>query len=296
MRASDFFILILLAGIWGSSFLLMRVATPEFGPWGLIGVRMGLGALCLLPILRDREARVSAWQNWLPLSLSGLFSSGLPFVLLSYATLHLSAGFTSLMNGSVPLFSAVIAAVWLGEPLGRARIFGLLLGLVGLIVLIGDKLNFDVGGSGLAVCAAVLACVLYGYGASFIKRYLTHLKPKIASVGSLIGASLLLVPLGAINAPELMPSATAWWCAILLAAVCTGFAFVLFFGLLQRVGPTSATSVAFLIPIFGVFWGWLILDEAMTTRMFIGMVLSLVGTTFVTGVAPTLIARLKRRT
>jgi len=115
MRPSDFLILLFLAAVWGASFLFMRIAAPEFGPVPLIALRMTLAGLVLAPVFLEKSARESFRAHWWQLLVSGVVGSAFSFILLSYASLTLSAGFTSLMNSSVPIFSAIIAAVWLGE-------------------------------------------------------------------------------------------------------------------------------------------------------------------------------------
>lgn len=283
MSWRDFLILMTLGAVWGASFLFMRVASPEFGPFALIAVRIGGAALCLSPLLLRLAVRRQVLDSWWKLTLSGVLGTTLPFVLLAYATLSLEAGFTSLLGACVPVFSALLGAIWLGERLGGQRMVGLLLGVAGMIVLVADRLDFAVGGDGLAITAALAACLGYAFGACFMKKYLRDLKPMVASVGSLMGASCFILPLGLWQMPEVNPSGLAWSYALGLAFVCTALAFVLFFGLLQRVGPTSATTVTFLVPFFGLGWGWWLLDEQITLRMLIGLALALSGTSLVTG-------------
>ena len=283
MRPSDCLILLSLAAIWGASFLFMRVAAPHFGPVPLVAFRMGVAGLALAPVFLKREARRSLKNHWWQLLVSGVVGSALSFILLSWASLTLSAGFTSLMNSSVPLFSAVIAAVWLGERLRPAQLLGIAFGATGVLILVWGKLDFHGSGQGWPLLACIAACFCYGLGASWIKRHLQNVRPHVASSGSLLGAGLVLLPFALTRLPDTSPPASSWLSAAALALVCTAFAFILFFRLVQRSGATLATSVTFLIPFFGIFWGWLVLDETITAQMVAGLLVTLLGTSLITG-------------
>ncbi|MNL39320.1 putative DMT superfamily transporter inner membrane protein [compost metagenome] len=163
------------------------------------------------------------------------------------------------------------------------RSLGLLIGFVGIIVLVWDKLNFQAGGTGPAVLAAVSAPVFYGIAANWTKRFLTGVDALASATGSMIAASLVLLPLAISAWPETPASMTAWISTILLAVVCTGAAYIIFFRLIANVGPTAAVSVTFLVPIFGVVWGAWLLDESITPSIALGAAIILVGTALALG-------------
>ncbi|MEJ6579734.1 MAG: DMT family transporter [Akkermansiaceae bacterium] len=284
MRIGDILILLFLAGLWGASFLFMRISAPGFGPVPLVALRMTLAGLFLSPVFFRKQAREMARQYWWPLLVSGVVGTSVAFMLLSYASLTLSAGFTSLMNSSVPIFSAIIASIWLGERLRSLQILGLGFAILGVVVLVWGKLNFDDSGTGWAIAACLGACLCYGFGASWMKSRLKGVRPMVASAGSLLGAGLVLIPFALMRLPQEMPSPVSWASAIALALFCTALAFVFFFKLIQRSGATVATSVTFLIPFFAIFWGWLFLDEAVTPQMIAGLVVTLIGTSLITGI------------
>ena len=284
MRIADLLILILLAALWGASYLFMRIAAPDFGPLPLVAFRMAVAGLTLSFVFFQKEARESVKQHWVALLISGLFGSSLAFLLLSYASLTLSAGFTSLMSSSVPVFSAVIAAVWLKEHLRTPQIIGLGLGIVGAAILVWGKLDFTAHGQGWPIAACIAACACYGFGASWIKSKLSNISPLIASAGSLLGAGLVLTPFALAQLPATSPSLTSWSSATALGILCTALAFVFFFKLIQRTSATVATSVTFLIPFFAIFWGWLFLNEQVTPQMLLGLGVTLIGTALITGV------------
>lgn len=284
MRLTDCLILLILAALWGASFLFMRVAAPDFGPIPLVAFRMSVAGVALAPVFFRREARAILRQHWWHLLVSGVLGTAIAFVLLSWASLTLTAGFTSLMNSSVPIFSAIIAAAWLGERLRAAQILGLALGLAGVTILVWGKLNFAENGHGWPILACLTACLCYGFGASWMKRHLQTVSPLISSSGSLLGAGLVLIPVALTRLPADSPPATSWLSAVALALLCTALAFILFFQLIQRSSATVATSVTFLIPFFAIFWGWLALDEAITGQMVAGLLVTLLGTSLITGV------------
>lgn len=262
----------------------MRVAVPHFGPVPLVALRMTLAGLALSPVFLRRRSRQLFRTHWWHLLVSGVVGTSIPFVLLSWATLTLTAGFTSLMNSSVPIFSALIAAAWLGERLRATQILGLALGITGVAVLVWGKLDFSHHGQGWPILACLTAGLCYGFGASWMKRHLQNVPPPVASAGSLLGAGLILAPLALAQLPATPPPPVSWFPATALALLCTALAFILFFNLIQRSGATVATSVTFLIPFFGIFWGWLILDETITAQMVLGLLVTLLGTALITGV------------
>ena len=282
VRLVDLLNLLFLSAIWGASFLFMRISAPDFGPVPLIAFRMTLAGLALAPVFFHEEARSSYCAHWWQLLISGVVGSALSFVLLSYATLTLSAGFTSLLNSSVPVFSAIIAAIWLKERLSGSQLIGIILGINGVFILVWDKIDFQKSGIGWPVLACVTACFCYGFGAAWMKRHLQNIKPLVASSGSLLGAGLVLIPFAFTQLPSEAPSALSWLSAIALSLICTALAFVFFFKLIQRTGATVASSVTFLIPFFGIFWGWLFLDESVTAQMIAGLLVSLTGMAMIT--------------
>lgn len=274
----------LLAAIWGGSFLFMRIAVPDFGPLPLMAVRCAVGAAVLLPLL--------AWQRGLaPLrerpgafALVGLLNSALPFALFGYAMLSITAGFASLLNATVPMFAALVAYLWFGEAPGRRRLAGLVLGLAGVTVLVAGRGSIAPGGDLAAVLAALAAALSYAVAAGHARRHMAGTPSLALAAGSQVGAAVLLAVPAALTWPERAPGAGAWAAALVLGAVCTGLAYVLYFRLLTRAGATTATAVTFLVPVFGILWGALFLGERPTATMIAGGVVILAGTALATGV------------
>ncbi len=279
---------ITLAALWGASFLFMKVAVPEFGVVSLVGLRCALAVLTLAPLLFLQGLWPDLRQHWKPIALVGLVNSALPFIAFSYAALYISAGLSSIFNATAPLWATVVAWLWLKERPGGERALGLVVGMAGVAWLSWDKASFKPDATGAVTGFAVLACVgatlLYGVGANFVKVRLKGVPPMAVAAGSQIAvATVLLVPM-LWWWPTVHPSALAWGSAALLGVLCTGLAYVIFFRLIARLGPTSAISVTFLIPLFGVSWGSLLLGERITPVMMAAGAVIVLGTALVTGV------------
>ncbi len=283
MKAADLAELIVLAALWGASFLFMRVAAPAFGPVALIFVRVAVASACLLPILLWRGEARGLIDNWRPLLLVGLLNSALPFCLFAWATLSLSAGFTSVLNATAPLWGALVAYLWLKTALPFSRVLGLTIGFLGVLVLVWGKVSFKPGGDGWAIGAALLATLSYGIAANYSKQNLAQISPLLVAGGSQLAACLLLLPLAIWLWPAQPVAAAAWQASVVLGIACTALAYLLFFRLIAHVGPSKAIAVTFLIPLFAILWGGLFLGEVLSTPMLLGGIIILAGTSLALG-------------
>jgi drug/metabolite transporter (DMT)-like permease len=275
--------LLFLSMVWGASFLFMRVAAPEFGPIPLMLFRVSVAALVMLPILLPAESRAAFRKNFAGIAFVGIMNSALPFCLLAYATLSLEAGFTSLLNATTPLFAALVGTIWFRLPLKSSQIWGLMIAFMGIALLSGDRLEFKAGGSGWAIVASLVATLSYGLSANFSKARLSGVPPKVVAAGGMLPATLVLLPLGIWFWPSATPSLLAWGCALTLAILGTAIAHVIYFELIAKTGAMAATTVTFLIPVFGILWGSWFLDEAMGVRLLGGMLITLAGTALCVG-------------
>jgi drug/metabolite transporter (DMT)-like permease len=283
MKTRDVLDLLLLAALWGGSFLFMRLGAHEFGPVALAAVRVTGASLLLLPLLAWRQGVGDLRQHWRPILVVGLTNSALPFMCFSYAALSITAGLASIFNATTPLFGALIAWLWLRDQLTPQRMLGLAVGFAGVLWLAWDKASFKPGGTGWAIVACLFATLLYGFAASFTKKRLTGVPPLALATGSQMAAVALLVPLSLAFLPPALPSARAWLAAAALAVLCTAVAYILFFRLIARVGAARAIAVTYLIPVFAVLWGALFLHEALTPVMVLGCGVILLGTALTTG-------------
>lgn len=275
MQTRNLVELVALGAIWGASFLFMRVAAPSFGPLPLIAVRVSIAALVLLPLLLRDGGLQRARKVAGPLILVGAASTAVPFTLFAYAALSLPAGLSSVLNASVPLFGAVVGFIWLHQQPTRQRILGLVVGFAGVLVLAGPRLTSAADWK--AVLAALTATVLYAIGAHLTQRTLAGVPPVVVAGGSMLASAAMLVPLALITWPATAPGSAAWGYATILGVACTGLAFLIYFRLLARAGPPTAMAVTYLIPVFGVTWGALLLDERLPASALAGAALVLAG-------------------
>ena len=284
MRPRDLFDLLLLAALWGASFLFMRIAAPQFGPVPLVELRVAIAALFLLPLLALRGgARELSPARWRAIGVIGVINSALPFSLFGYALLSVTAGFAAILNATAPLFGAIVAYVWLKDKLTSVRVVGLGIGFLGVVVLVWGKASFKPGGSGFAIVAALAASLLYGVAASYAKKRLAGVNPLAIATGSQVAAAIVLLPWALLWWPAQGPSGEVWAAVVALALACTGLAYILYFRLIAHVGPAKAIAVTFLIPAFGVLWGMLFLDESVSASMVSGCAIILLGTALTTG-------------
>ena len=284
MKPRDLLDLTLLAALWGGSFLFMRYAVPHFGVVPLIWLRVALASICLLPLLLLKRQFGALRRQAGALTIMSLFNSGLPFLLIAWATLSITAGLASIMNAMTPVFTALIGALWLGDRLDGRRSLGLLLGLAGVALLAADKADFRPGGSGWAIVAMLLATACYGFAANHTRRYLQGVPALVNATGTQLVSALVLLPPALWSWPERMPGLGPWLAALVLGVACSALAYVLFFRLIARVGASRAVTVTFLVPVFGTLWGALFLGEPVTASMLAGGAVVLLGTGLATGV------------
>ena len=278
---------LILSAIWGSSFLFMRLASAELGALPTAALRVTIASLFLLPLLLAKGHGAALRQHWKPIFFVGLLNSGIPFVLYSFAVLHISTGLSSILNATVPLFGALVAWAWLGDKPTVSRSVGLAIGFGGVVLLAGGQASFKPNASGIAPAWAVLACLAattcYALSASFTKKHIPSLPPLVTATGSQLGASLALALPALWFRPDHLPSATALWSLITVGVLCTGVAYILYFKLIENAGPARALTVTFLVPVFAIAYGVLLLGESVTAWMVACGAVILVGTALSSG-------------
>ena len=278
MRISDIVELLLLAALWGGSFLFMRIAAPVLGPVWLIEFRVLLAGLVLLPLLVRFNLLREVRRKLMPLVVVGWINSAVPFLLLAFASVSLPAGFTSILNATTPLFGTVVAAVWLKEKLTPARMIGFVLGFIGVVILVGWKAIEATPHFFMAVLAGLGAALIYAIAAPYIKQNLAGVPSLVVTTISQLSAALLLLPALPFTVPQQTPSVTVVMAVIALALFSTAFAYILYFRLIQNLGSTKALTVTYLIPLFAILWGAIVLGETITASMIWGCGFILLGT------------------
>jgi len=237
-----------------------------------VEVRLAAGALVLLPFLWRERARLPL-ALWPKLAGIGLLNAALPFLLFAWAAQRAPAGVGAISNALTVLFTALIAALFFGERITTRAGVALLAGFVGVIVLASGKMaGVPVG---WAAAAGTLASLLYGIAINLVKRHLSGLPSAPVAAATLGASALLLLPFALWQWPQGEVPVQAWGAALTLGVVCTGIAFLLYYRLIARIGASRASTVTYLIPVFGVAWAWWLLGEPLTLTMLIAGVLIL---------------------
>jgi drug/metabolite transporter (DMT)-like permease len=278
---------VLLAAIWGSSFLFMRLGTVEFGALPTAAVRVAIASVFLLPLLAWRGQMPLLREHWKKIFVIGVLNSGIPFLCFSFALLAITTGLSAILNATVPLFGALIAWWWLKDRPAASRILGLAIGFAGVALLAWDKASFKPDASGIAPAWAVLACLVatlcYGIAGNAAKVYLSGLPSLVTATGSQLGAVAALAIPAIWTWPAHMPSLQAWLALVAVGVLCTGIAYILYFRLIEEAGPARALAVTFVVPVFAVIYGALFLREPVTGWMLFCGAVIVCGTALSTG-------------
>lgn len=283
--------MLLLAAIWGGSFLFLKICAPVIGALAVAAGRIGLAALLLLPLAWRQMHAMRLRPVAGTLLLSGILSCALPFLGLSTAARDLPAGLLSILNATTPLWGAVVGWLWAKEKLSRSQIVGLLTGFAGVTWLATVEGQHFEGAFGWPAALALASTLMYALAVHHSKKYLSHLPPLVVTTGSLMGAALLMsgpaiwlgpqpsdIHVQAIAHDWLNVPLAVWLALLALAALCTAWAYWLFFKLIAEIGPSRALTVTFLIPVFGMLWGALFLGERISIDMIACTVVIVLGT------------------
>lgn len=283
---------LLLGLIWGASFMLIKWSAPEFGVFALVEIRAIGASLLLIPFVFLKGQQQDLLLYWSPLLLVGLLNTAIPFCLYNYALLSIDVGLAAILNGTAPMFGVLVAYLFLRETIGWWGLLGVLIGFFG-VVLISIEQSTSMNAGVLSVVAILCATLCYGLAAVYMKSKLSHIKPFVLAGGSQLLTTFILLPFTIINFPETLPSAKAISSALVLAFICTGFAYVLYFDLIARIGASKALTVGYLIPVFGVMWGIAILNESLSLYELAGGALVLVGVMLATNIVSRFSKKLK---
>lgn len=270
MKISDLVELLFLAAIWSAAFLLTRIAVPELGPVLLIELRVLLAGLAFLIVAIRLNLLAEVQKQFVPLLLLGCINLVIPLLLFAYAALYLPAGFNSILNATAPLFGTIIASTWLKEKLTVSQFCGLILGFAGVTILVGwtsMTLTLPVV---LAIMAGLLASLLYAIAATYANRKLMGVSPLVISTGSLVSAAIVLLPFTPFFLPATFPSFKVILATLALAFVSTALGNLLYFRLIKKIGVGKALTVTYLVPVFAMVWGAIILQESITMSMVLG--------------------------
>lgn len=284
MNPRDLAALLALGALWGASFLFIRVAVPSLGPLVLMELRVGLAAatLALCAAIVGRLPKLRArWKQFL---FIGTVNAAIPFTLIAAAEIYLTASLAAILNSTTVMFTAVVAAAWMGDPLTARKAVGIVLGIVGVALLVGWD-PVEVSGLVLLAVGAMLGASLsYAVGAVYVKRTFAGVPPLAMAIGQLSGGAVILLPLAAATVPAERPATPAVVSVLGLALLSTALAYLLYFRLISNVGPTSTVTVTLLVPVFGLLFGVLLLDEPFGPGTLAALAIILSSVVLVTGI------------
>jgi len=278
LRSKDWIRFILAATIWGTSFLWIKIGVRELGPFTLVLLRVSFALLATFIFVFWKRLAIPRSSLWL-LPVLGLLNVAVPFVLISWAEVHIDSGLASVLNSTAPLFTALLAGLLLPDDrLTLPRILGLLIGFAGVVVLVSDQISGGV--SQLWGVAAMLAAVfLYAVSAITARKSGAHMHPGVQAFGQSLFAFLIMLPTAAVvEAPLTLPRLPLTWVAVVWLGVLGSFiASMLYLTLIQDVGPTRAMLTTYLFPLIGSALGAIFLHEQQGWQLWVGAVLILSG-------------------
>lgn len=273
-RPADLARLVVLGAIWGASFIFIRVLSPVIGPWATADWRVLLGGATLVVYAVAIGRRAELARYWKSYVVVGTVNSAMPFLLFGFAALHLPASYLGILNSATPLFAALLATIWLDERLTLAKIVAIACGGIGVGLVskagpvVPDALFI------WAVAASLVAALCYAAAGVYLRRNVAHAPPLAVAGWSQAWAGVLLLPgmLAATpaSAKSILTDPILAADMLALAIVCSAVAYLLYYRLMRDVGPTRTLTVTFLIPLFGMLWGWLFLNETITWTMLVG--------------------------
>jgi drug/metabolite transporter (DMT)-like permease len=279
MKAGDVVRLVALAAIWGASFMFMRVVSPVLGPVIATDSRMLVAGAALAAYFRVIGFDPQWRRWWRQYVLIGVLNSGLPFLLYSYAALHIAAGLSAVLNATAPMFGALLGVALLGERLTLKRTIGLVLGVVGVALVTRQETGS--GFAGLAIGAGLLAASSYAFTGVYLKRWAPQIPARGLAAGTQVAAAAVFLPLVPFAPPYAELTMPVVLSVLALGLICGAVAYLLYFRLIVDIGATGALTVTYLIPLFGVLFGAVFLHEALSLQVLAGAALVVLGTVFV---------------
>jgi drug/metabolite transporter (DMT)-like permease len=286
MRRGEYGLLVALASVWGLSYVFYRVGAPVLGPALFVELRVLTAGGVLAAYLAAGGGLGDSWRRirgqGREYLILGALNAAIPFTLIAFGELTLPASFASVLNATAPLFSSLLGVPLLGQPISGRQSSGIAAGILGVAVAVGAApfaLSFTVV---LAVAVTLIAAFSYGLGAIFVQRRLRAVRPTDLALGLQVASAALVAPFAAVEIPVARFTLPGVEAVLGIALLSTALAYVIYFHILQSSGPTQALTVTFLMPIFGVVWGFLLLGEALGVGLLAGIAAILVGVGLVT--------------
>jgi len=287
LSKTDWLLLLLLSVIWGGSFLFARVAVQEVPPLTLVLARVALAALALtLLLFWKNNSFQHSWKLWGAFAVMGILNNIIPFTFIFYGQQEIGAGLAAIINAMTPAWVVLIAHFTTkDERLSLNKITGIGLGFFGVAILIGLDALAGLGASAFAQILVLGATISYGFASVYGRRF-ASVPPIETARGQLTMSTLIMIPIALIidNPWTLpMPSSAAIWSIIMLALVCSAYAYILFFRILSSAGAVNVSLVTLLVPVSAIILGILILGETLALRQLLGMAIIMAGLIVIDG-------------
>ena len=274
MEIRYWILLTFLGALWGSAFMFIKVATPEFGPIALVNTRLLIASLIFLPILLQKKYIHLLKPIWKQVLVLSIMNNAIPFTLFSYASFGADSNILAILNATTAFNTMIIAYLWIGESVSLKQLFGLILGFIGIFILVNPQ-NSDT--TLIASLSALLAAFFYSYSTVYIQRQSVNANKMVLIGWSIVFSAVLMIPVSIFNLPEALPSASAIGSAFWLGAVSTGLGFLGYVRLIDKIGAVKTSTVAYFLPVFGIIWGSIFLDEKITSTIILGCLIVLIG-------------------
>ena len=277
METKYWILITILGAVWGSAFMFIKIATVELGPIALVNIRLGVAALIFIPFLLQKKYLNHFRSNLQHILVLSIVNTALPFSLFAYASLESSSNMLSILNGTTAIMAVMISTIWLKVKLNYLQILGVFIGLFGIIVLANPD-NIFISTKATIFCLGAAFC--YALSANYIQKFAYKTNTTVLIGWSLVFASIFLIPLTILNLPLQFPSNNVIYSILWLGVISTGIAFLGYVRLIEKIGAVKTATVAYFIPIFGVIWGYIFLNEPITLQILVGMMLILTGIIF----------------
>ena len=267
-------LLIFLGALWGSAFMFIKVATPEYGPVALVNARLIIASLIFLPILLRKKYLPLLNPIWKHVLILSVINNMIPFTLFSFASLGSSSNILAILNATTAFNTMVIAYFWINESVTLKQIVGLILGFIGVIILVNPQ-NSEA--TLISSISCLLAAAFYSLSTVFIQKNSAKTNKLVLIGWSIIFSAVLMMPFSYMYLPESIPSFEANISAVWLGAVSTGLGFLGYVRLIDKIGAVKTSIVAYFLPVFGIIWGAIFLGEIITSTIVIGCFVVLLG-------------------
>ena len=267
-------LLILLGAVWGSAFIFIKVAAPEFGAVALVQARLVIASLIFVPLLLRRKYLLLLKPIWKHSFLLAVTNNAIPFTMFSLASFGSDSNMLAILNATTAFNTMIIAYFWLSEDVSLKQLIGLIMGFIGVVILVNPDSSST---SLISAIFCLLGAACYSFSTVFIQKNSAKTNKLVLIGWSIIFSAFLMIPMTLIYPPVSIPSFDAFLSVLWLGGVSTGLAFLGYVRLIEKIGAVKTSTVAYFLPIFGIIWGYIFLDEVITLSIVIGCFTILLG-------------------